>query len=30
VPADAKLWRLDEAAFERVESYRGILDAGEA
>jgi hypothetical protein len=28
VPVDAKLWRLDEAAFQRPESYLGILGDG--
>lgn len=30
VPVDAKLWRLDEKAFGRIESYRGIVGAGGA
>jgi 5-methylcytosine-specific restriction protein B len=29
VPSDAKLWRLDEYAFARPESYLGIIDAGQ-
>jgi len=28
VPVDAKLWRLDEAAFQKAESYLGILGDG--
>jgi 5-methylcytosine-specific restriction protein B len=30
VPVDAKLWRLDEAAFNKPESYLGILGDGKA
>lgn len=29
VPADAKLWRLDPRAFERPESYAGIIEAAQ-
>lgn len=28
VPAESKLWRLDETAFGKAESYLGIIDAG--